>query len=144
MTKVQVFNIISDDEIMISIKEDFTENLETKPSIVPNRNFNKPIEVGMRLCVAEDSNGESPASFTAPFVTQLFGTEPTTDSMRFTATAYLCYHCFSASPSVSRRLGELPPLCLCSITALVLRVSYHCRHFWVLETLKQVITMVGN
>ncbi|KAL4376820.1 hypothetical protein GQ457_02G010370 [Hibiscus cannabinus] len=47
MTEVQVFDKMSDDEIM----------------------------------TAEDLNGESPASFMAPFVTQPSGTEPTLDSM---------------------------------------------------------------
>ncbi|KAK8574885.1 hypothetical protein V6N12_062562 [Hibiscus sabdariffa] len=38
------------------------------------------IEVGASLCVVEESNGESPASFMAPFVAQLSETKPATDS----------------------------------------------------------------
>ncbi|KAL4368762.1 hypothetical protein GQ457_05G018010 [Hibiscus cannabinus] len=81
MTEVQVFDKMSDDEIMTVIKEDSIGNLETKTSIVPNKNCKEPIEVGVSLCEAEDLNGESPASFMAPFVTQPSGTEPTSDSM---------------------------------------------------------------
>ncbi|KAK8476616.1 hypothetical protein V6N11_038026 [Hibiscus sabdariffa] len=81
MTEVQVFDKMSNDEIMTVIKEESIENLETKTSIVSNKNYKEPIEVGVSLCVAEDLNEESPASFMAPFVTQPSGTEPTTDSM---------------------------------------------------------------
>ncbi|KAK8993285.1 hypothetical protein V6N11_033386 [Hibiscus sabdariffa] len=40
----------------------------------------EPIEVGASLCVIEQSNGESLASFMAPFVAQLSGTKPATNS----------------------------------------------------------------
>ncbi|KAK9033123.1 hypothetical protein V6N11_018160 [Hibiscus sabdariffa] len=73
MTEVQVFDKMSNDEIMTVIKKDSIENLETKTSIVPNKNYKEPIEVGVSLCVAEDLNEESPASFMASFVTQPSG-----------------------------------------------------------------------
>ncbi|KAK8589135.1 hypothetical protein V6N12_023541 [Hibiscus sabdariffa] len=44
----------------------------------------------------------------------------------------------------SWRLGEPPPPCLCSVSALVLLAIRHCHRFGVLETLKQVTTKVGD
>ncbi|KAK8986853.1 hypothetical protein V6N11_037779 [Hibiscus sabdariffa] len=56
-------------------------NLGTNASIVPNKNFKETIKVGVRFCVAKESNGESSTSFTTPYVPHLSQKEPVTDSL---------------------------------------------------------------